>query len=201
MQLTTRSKGKVERTNGYFETSFLPGRRFTDPHDFNVQLGEFLARANARTRRSLGGASAVDRVGADRAAMGPLPPIEAATIGWRNSLILPRDYWVRLDTCDYSVHPSAIGQRVEVMADLDTVRVRRGQVLVGEHARCWARHQTITDAEHRKAAETMRRDFQDRQRAARQGPTGAEVQERDLSSYDRLFGLDHDDEQQNGEAA
>ena len=32
------AKGKVERTNGYFETSFLPGRRFTGPRDFNEQL-------------------------------------------------------------------------------------------------------------------------------------------------------------------
>jgi Mu transposase, C-terminal domain len=51
---------------------------------------------------------------------------------------------VRLDTCDYSVHPCAIGHRVEVAADLDMVRIRRGGVLVGEHARCWARQQTIT---------------------------------------------------------
>jgi transposase len=185
------SKGKVERTNGYFETSFLPGRRFADPHDFNAQLAEFLARANTRKRRSLGGASAQDRVGADRAAMGPLPPIEAATIGWHNSLVLPRDYWVRLDTCDYSAHPSAIGQRVEVIADLDTVRVRRGQAVVGEHARCWARHQTITDPEHRRAADVMRQAFGGRT-AAQRGPAATDVQQRDLSAYDRLFGLGDD---------
>ena len=100
------TKGLTERNNGFFETSFLPGRRFTGPADFNAQLAGFLARANARKRRALQGASANDRVGADRAAMGPLPPIDTATIGWRNSLVLPRDYYVRLDTCDYSVHPS-----------------------------------------------------------------------------------------------
>jgi transposase len=182
------TKGLTERNNGFFETSFLPGRRFADPADFNAQLAGFLARANARKRRSLGGASAEDRVGADRAAMGPLPPIDVATIGWRNSLVLPRDYYVRLDTCDYSVHPSAIGQRVEVSADLDTVRIRRGGVLVGEHARCWARQQTITDPEHRKAADVMRQAFQQRTGAGR-GPAVTEVQERDLSAYDRVFGL------------
>ena len=120
------AKGKVERTNGYFETSFLPGRRFTGPRDFNEQLAGWLVRANPRKRRSLGGASADDRVGADRAAMGPLPPIDVGSISWHNSLVLPRDHWVRLDTCDYSVHPAAIGQRVEVIADLDMVRIRRG---------------------------------------------------------------------------
>lgn len=188
------TKGLTERNNGFFETSFLPGRRFTGPADFNAQLAGFLDRANARKRRALQGASAQDRVGADRAAMGPLPPIDTATIGWRNSLMLPRDHYVRLDTCDYSVHPSVVGQRVEVIADLDTVRIRRGAVLVGEHERCWARQQTITDPEHRKAADVMRRAFQSRDAAGR-GPTAAEVQERDLSAYDRAFGLGDDDGQ------
>jgi transposase len=191
------AKGKVERTNGYLETSFLPGRRFADPHDFNAQLAEFLVRANARRRRSLQGASADERVGADRAGMGPFPPIDVSAISWRNSLVLPRDYFVRLDTCDYSVDPSAIGQRVEVVADLDTVRIRRGQVLVGEHARCWARQQTITNPEHRKAADAMRQAFQGRAPAQR-GPADTDVQERDLASYDQLFGLADD---QDGQAA
>ena len=70
------TKGLTERNNGFLETSFLPGRRFTGPADFNAQLAGFLARANARKRRALQGASAQDRIGADRAAMGPLPPID-----------------------------------------------------------------------------------------------------------------------------
>jgi transposase len=189
------AKGMVERTNGFFETSLLPGRRFAGPGDFNVQLAEFLARANARARRSLQGASAADRIGADRAAMGALPPIDVAAIGWRNSVVLPRDHYVRVDSCDYSVHPSAIGQRVEVTADLDTVRVHRGGTLVGEHARCWARQQTITDAGHRKAADAMRQAFQERTAAGR-GPAVTDVQERDLSAYDRAFGLASDEPEQ-----
>jgi hypothetical protein len=47
------SKGGVERINGYFETSFLPGRSFDSAADFNTQLGEWLPRANGRTVRSL----------------------------------------------------------------------------------------------------------------------------------------------------
>ena len=108
--------------------------------------------------------------------------------------MLPRDYYVRLDTCDYSVHPSAIGQRVEVIADLDTVRIRRGAVLVGEHDRCWARQQTITDPEHRKAADVLRQAFQHRSRPGAV-PRSTEVAERDLSAYDRAFGLGDDDGQ------
>ena len=44
------SKGGVERINGYFETSFLPGRDFASPADFNTQLATWLPKANARTR-------------------------------------------------------------------------------------------------------------------------------------------------------
>ncbi len=140
------TKGKVERTNGYFETSFLPGRRFTSPADFNAQLIEFLTLANARKRRSLQGASAADRIGADRAAMSTLPPIEEAVIGWRNSLVLPRDHYVRLDSCDYSVHPSAVGQRVEVSADLLT------GFGLGDAAGEFLRHRTDLQIRSRRCA-------------------------------------------------
>ncbi len=81
-----------------------------------------------------------------------------------------------------------------MIADLDTVRIRRGGVLVGEHERCWARQQTITDPEHRKAADVMRQAFQNRSASGR-GPAVDEVQERDLSAYDRAFGLGDDEGQ------
>ena len=61
---------------------------------------------------------------------------------------------MRLDTNDYSVHPSVIGRRIEVVADLDRVRVCCDGELVADHARVWARHQTITDPEHVAAADS-----------------------------------------------
>ena len=42
------AKGLVERANQYLETSFLPGRRFSSPQDFNAQLSMWLRRANNR---------------------------------------------------------------------------------------------------------------------------------------------------------
>jgi transposase len=182
------AKGMVERANGFLETSFLPGRRFASVADFDTQLAEWITtRANTRPRRALDGAAPVDRIGADRAAMRALPPIEAAAIGWRHSVRLPRDHYVRLDSCDYSVHPGAVGHRVEVAADLATVRITRGTLVVGEHVRCWARQQTITDAGHAKAAAIMRQSYQDRPHSQ---PAAAEVQSRDLADYDRLLGID-----------
>jgi transposase len=181
------AKGLVERANGYLETSFLPGRSFASPADFNAQLGDWLAVVNQRPRRVLGCAPA-DRIEADRAAMLPLPPVAPVT-GWGGSLRLPRDHYVRLDSNDYSVHPAVVGRRVEVAADLERVRVWCDGRLVADHQRCWARHQTLSDPAHLQAAVQLRH-----QRAAL-GTTNArqgveEVQLRCLADYDVAFGLD-----------
>ncbi len=182
------SKGLVERANGYLETSFLPGRSFASPADFNTQLLAWLDRANSRQHRALG-CRPVERWDADRAAMLTLPPVPPVS-GWRETVRLPRDYYVRLDSNDYSVHPSAIGRRVEVAADSDTVTVTCGGRVVAAHARCWARRQAITDPEHRAAAEVLRRS----QRPP-DAPTDARVEDvqlRSLSDYDAFFGLTWD---------
>ena len=76
------SKGVVERRNGWFETSFMPGRSFTSPADFNAQFTDWLARANARVVRTT-----KERLAADRAAMLPLPPIPLH-LGWRSKIRL-----------------------------------------------------------------------------------------------------------------
>jgi transposase len=178
------AKGLVERNNGYYETSFLPGRSFTSPVDFNAQFSDWLtSRANQRQHRALG-CRPIDRWEADRAAMLALPPV-APVIGWRTSVRLPRDHYVRIDSNDYSVHPAVIGRRVEVVADLHRVRVTCGGKVVADHDRCWADHQSITDPEHSTAAAAMRQT-----RSQVTAPAAAdEVEQRPLSDYDTAFGL------------
>ena len=179
------AKGLVERANGYLETSFLPGRTFASPADFNTQLAAWTALVNTRRRRALGCAP-TERIGADRAGMLPLPPVPPAT-GWSCSLRLPRDHYVRLDANDYSVHPEVIGRRVEVSADLDRVRVHAEGRVVADHARVWARHQTLTDPAHRAAATRLRAEHTAAAGAAK--PAATEVEERALTDYDTAFGL------------
>ena len=178
------AKGLVERLHDYLERSFLPGRDFTGPADFNAQLSAWLGLANTRPRRALGCAPA-DRIAADRERMLTLPPVAPAT-GWRSSSRLARDHYVRLDGNDYSVHPAVIGRRVEVAADLARVRVLCDGRLVADHERIWARHQTISAVEHVTAAKALR--------AARIGlirpaPNTNEVEIRPLSDYDAALGL------------
>lgn len=184
------AKGLVERGNGYLETSFLPGRSFDSPDDFNAQLAAWLPIANGRTKRVLGCAPA-DRVAADRAAMLALPPV-APTTGWRSTLRLPRDHYVRLDSNDYSVHPGVVGRRVDVHADLQTVRVFCADQVVAEHARVWARHQTLTDPAHRDAVIRLREHRAAVTTAAVTAAAMTEVQLRALSDYDDAFAVSDD---------
>lgn len=177
------SKGVVERRNGWFETSFMPGRTFTSPGDFNTQFTDWLDKANARVVRTIK-AAPTDLIDADRAAMLPLPPVPLH-LGWRNKIRLGRDYYVRLDTNDYSVDPQVIGRMVDVAADLEGVRVRADGRIVAEHARVWARGTTVTDPAHVEVAGWLRRQFQQ----SRVRPTAGDDLVRDLSDYDRAFGL------------
>jgi hypothetical protein len=59
---------------------------------------------------------------------------------------------------------------------------------VGEHERCWARQQTITDPVHRAAAEVLRQRYADRPR----GRAADQVACRDLADYDRILGTGGD---------
>lgn len=178
------AKGLVERFHDYLERAFLPGRVFTSPADFNTQLQDWLAGANQRQHRVLGCRPA-DRVAADTAAMLGLPPVAPST-GWRSSTRLPRDHYIRLDANDYSVHPSAVGRRIEIVADLDRVRVFSAGAVVADHDRIWAKHQTISDPEHVAAAAVLRRGRFEVLGA----PAHVEVEQRALSDYDTLLGLD-----------
>jgi Mu transposase-like protein len=181
------AKGLVERAHDYLERSFLPGRTFTDPDDFNTQLQAWLAIVNTRTRRALGCAP-TDRITADRAAMLALPPVPPAT-GWRGATRLPRDHYIRIDSNDYSVHPAAIGRRVEILVDLHRVRAVCEGRLVADHERVWAWHQTIHDPAHVAAAKALRRERVGMLRPVRE----LEVEQRPLSDYDTALGLDTGD--------
>ena len=177
------SKGIVERRNGWFETSFMPGRHFASPADFNDQFTGWLEGANRRVVRTTK-AAPVDLLEVDRAGMLPLPPV-APVVGWRNRVRLGRDYYVRVAGNDYSVDPAWIGRMVEVHADLDRVQVRLEGKLITEHPRVWARGVTITDTTHVDTARRLRQEFQQpRTQAAGDGLV------RDLADYDRAFGLE-----------
>ncbi len=149
------AKGLIERCHDYLERSFLPGRASPHRPISTPSCTDWLAGPTPAPN-GCWGARPADRIEADRAAMLALPPVAPAT-GWRSSLRLPRDHYVRLDSNDYSVHPVAVGRRMVVRADLDRVQVLVRRQTVADHARVWATHQTISDPAHVEAAKVLRR--------------------------------------------
>ena len=82
-----------------------------------------------------------------------------------------------------------IGRRIEVVADLDRVRVFCDGRVVADHDRVWARHQSLTLPEHATAAQQLRRERIGLVRPAAE----PEVETRRLTDYDTALGLtDHD---------
>ena len=117
------SKGVVERRNGFFETSFMPGRSFDSPADFNAQFAELAASgrtgvrcARSRPARSIWSTPTGQRCWRCRRSHRRSAGATRSGLG--------RDYYVRVDSNDYSVDPTAIGRQVTVTADLERVRVR-----------------------------------------------------------------------------
>lgn len=118
-----------------------------------------------------------------------LPPA-APALGWRNRVRLPRDYYVRIASNDYSVDPRVVGRFVDVVADLTHVTITCAGTVVGRHRRCWARHQTITDPAHRATAHRLAHQASAAQveQTAPTDPRHVLVERRDLSIYDSVFG-------------
>ena len=175
------SKGIVERANQYLETSFIPGRSFTGPADFNTQLTGWLPLANSRIVRRT--AARPDKlVVVDRAAMLSLPPI-APGVGFAARVRLPRDYYVRVAGNDYSVDPAVIGRMVAVRADLALVTITCDGRSVGVHDRHPATGRTITDPAHVATARRLREEL------ASPAPAVVDDLARDLGDYDTAFGV------------
>jgi transposase len=187
------SKGLIERRNGYFETSFLPGRTFVSPFDFNAQIEAWLTgTANARHLRSIG-TSPAGRWPTDRAGMVELPPV-APMVGLTGRIRLSRDYYVRIDGNDYSVNPRAIGRFVDWIATPALVVVTCAEQIVATHERIWGSGVTVTDPEHRAIARALRAEFAATRarRSTRSHTDGHVVALRALPDYDALFGVAFD---------
>jgi hypothetical protein len=87
--------------------------------------------------------------------MQPLPPVDPA-IGLNHRVRLGRDYYVRVDTLDYSVDPPIIGRFVDVIVSPQEVTVFcDGQVSPATTGPC-AKQAAGTDPAHADTAQQMR---------------------------------------------
>ena len=141
------SKGVVERRNGFFETSFMPGRTFESPADFNAQFTDWLASGERR------GWCARSRPARSTCRRRPGRDAGAAADPARIWVGATRSGWVATTTSASTptTTPSTrplIGRYRRRHRRPGRVQVRLDGRLVADHARVWARGMTITDPAH-----------------------------------------------------
>jgi hypothetical protein len=139
----------IEQALVHMERSFLPGRAFSSPEDFNIQLHAWLNMRNTWQRRPPE-LSPAELINIDKRAMLRLPSFPPPS-GWHLALEVGSHPFLRFDSNDYSLHPAATGRRVELIADLHHIKVLCDGNLAAEHDRSWARAQTIQDPAHATA--------------------------------------------------
>lgn len=180
-----QAKGVVERLQGFTETSFEPGREFTNPADFQDQLDHwFVTRANRRVHRILREQPEA-RLERELEKLRILPAEPAATTE-RSVLRVPLQPYVRVDANDYSIDPAMAGKRVELHVSQARVLARElgTNTLAADHRRIFARGIVVTDPVHQQKLDAMRAAWRGRQ--AGRSARSVEVEIRDLASYDEL---------------
>jgi transposase len=177
-----QSKGSVERTNGYLETSFLPLRCFAGLADMQAQSDAW-TREVAWTRhlRRLG-ARVEQALAVERAELAPLPD-PAPPTARRLEVRVSRDGFVRVGGVDYSLPPGYGGRRVAVRLGLSELAVFCEARQIAAHVRSYVPADVVREPAHMTALALA----QEAQRRLKGGDL--ELEAVDLARYDALLGL------------
>jgi transposase len=176
------SKGQVERTVGYLETSFLPLRSFTGITDLQAQHDRWAAEvAYPRFHRRVG-ARVADAFRVEKGFLGCLPDPLPDTDQHLETRIT-KDAFVRAAGVDYSVPPGLVGRRVQVRLSLTEVFVFLEGRLLASHARSYVPADVVVDPEHARALQAAR------EAKGRMALGDVHLDLPDLSRYDALLGV------------
>ena len=176
------SKGQVERTNGYLETSFLPLRSFRDLDDLQAQSDAWtLEVAHRRHHRRVGGRVG-DALASERgylhALPDPLPDVDE-----RIEVRVQKDGFVRVGGVDYSVPPGLARRRVQVRVAPREIVVHLEGTEIARHCRSFAPADVVLDPRHARALR-LARDAR-----SRLSEGDVDVGAVDLARYDVAAGI------------
>jgi transposase len=173
------SKGHVERTIDYLETSFLPLRRFEDLADLQDQHDAWATEVAVR-RHVRGKGRVAERWAIERRSLHPLPdPLPDTDL--HTEARVGKDAFVRVADVDYSVPPAFVGRRVGVRVSPTTVRFSCEGADIAVHARSFVPADVVLAPAHGRAIRLAR---EARDRLADGEP---ELPPVDLGRYDRLW--------------
>jgi len=176
------SKGQVERTVGYLETSFLPLRAFASLDDLQAQHDTWAELvAYRRSPRRLGARVAEAHL-VERGYLSPLPdplPETEQQIETRVS----KDAFVRVAGADYSVPPGLVGRRVQIRLSLAAVFVYLEGREIAHHERSYVPADVVIDPDHARALVESR----EAKKRLQGGDVAVDIP--DLARYDTLLGV------------
>lgn len=176
-----QSKGGVERTNGYLETSFLPLREFDDLADLQAQSDAWTEGvAWPRHHRRLG-AKVIEALTVERAELALLPDARPQ-VDRRLEVRVSRDGFVRAAGVDYSLPPGYAGRRVAAHLSLHELEVFCEGRRIASHARSYVPCDVVRDSAHMDALAAAQ-EAQKRLRSRE-----PELPVIDLARYDALLG-------------
>jgi len=179
------SKGQVERTNGYLDTSFLPLRQFEDLEDMQSQGDNWTTDVAYRRHHRRVGGRVGDALAAERrflrALPDPLPDVDQ-----RTEVRVQKDGFVRVGGVDYSVPPGIAHRRVQVRVSPREVVVHLEGYEIARHVRSYAPADVVLDPRHARALRLAREARSRLQRG------DVELETIDLARYDVLAGLPPD---------
>jgi transposase len=127
-------KGRIERPFAFIERNFYPGRTFADLSDLNRQMTTWCEKANAKSRRHLGGSSPVALFQSEKPDLLPLP-LYVPEVYALHPRVVDLEGMVNLHNNRYSVPEDLIGRRVEVRETKDKVMIMTGHALAATHDR------------------------------------------------------------------
>jgi len=177
-----QSKGQVERTIGYLETSFLPLRSFEDIEDLQSQHDQWATEVAFRRHHRRVGARVGDAWTVERGFLHPLPDPLPDT-DRRTEVRVTKDGFCRVGDVDYSVPPRLAGRRLGVRVSPTQVIIFSEGTEIARHRRSYVSADVVLAPAHARALRLAREAHQRLQAA------DTELPEVDLARYDALAGV------------
>jgi transposase len=175
------SKGQVERTIEYLQTSFLPLRQFSSLDDLQAQSDRWTDEVALRRHHRRVGARVGDALTVERGHLRALPEL-LPDVDRRTEVRVTKDGFVRVADVDYSVPPGLSGRRLQVRVSLTEVVVHLEGAEIARHSRSYVPADVVLAPAHVRALRLAR------EARTRLGAGDVELPEVDLTRYDVLAG-------------
>lgn len=176
------SKGNVERTIGYAETSFLPLRDFSSLADLQSQHDAWASDVAGRRHIRRLGARVAERFAVERGFLSRLPdPLPDTDLHLEARA--GKDAFVRVLGADYSVPPAFVGRRLTIRVTTTSVRLASEGAEIATHRRSFVPADVVLAPAHGRAIR-LAREARDRLAAG-----DVELPDIDLARYDALAGV------------